>query len=168
MNALYFWVTLSIVKYGDAILQSFYKGSRPSWASDNIENLYGCNKSFSSPCSACLATSYITITLYLYKYYEVGEHAVRFRSVMCTGYIIKMGLMALLIFLNLNMGFAQMYLGANSYNNVILGGLLGTLLAILFHFGLKIHFKHLQVYLSEAKNEKLRHLCCKKKKKNVQ
>jgi membrane-associated phospholipid phosphatase len=55
-------------------------------------------------------------------------------SIMCTGYIIKMALMAAGSVFIIFMGFSRVYLGAHSYNEVMFGATLGFTLACVLHF----------------------------------
>ena len=95
---------------------------------------------YGSPAPECLVLSYLATTLYLNKYYEVGKKAIKYKSVMCTGYIIKMGLTAFIGTYFIMLTFAELYLGQNSYDQVIMGYLLGAYFGFLFHnkFKLKI------------------------------
>jgi len=92
--------------------------------------------------------SFVILSLYLGKYYEVGEQQVKFRSVMCTGYLIKMVVQCAMLIYLLTLGFAQIYNGQNSYDQVLMGLVIGMYVAMVLHFYLKIHFKYLQVYLA--------------------
>ena len=67
---------------------------------------------------------------------------------MCTGYIIKMGVTAFAIFVNLMIGAALVFHGYNSYDQILLGFVIGIYFAFLFHYDIKIHFKYLPVHLS--------------------
>ena len=89
-----------------------------------------------------MLASFVTIILYLHKYYEVGEKQIEFESVMCTGYILKMAGTCILCLYNILMCFAQVYNGMNTYDQVILGFVIGAYLALFFHFRIKIHFKY--------------------------
>ena len=68
---------------------------------------------FGSPSQECLLLSFLVTTLYMNKYYEVGKQSVRFKSVMCTGYIIKMAMTAIIGSFFIMLTFAQLYLAQN-------------------------------------------------------
>jgi len=57
-----------------------------------------CSPTYGSPCLESLLSSFIFISLFLDKYHEVGEEKLEFGSVMCTGYILKMSAMSLMLF----------------------------------------------------------------------
>ena len=82
------------------------------------------------------------------KYYQVGEKAVRFKSAMCTGYIIKMGLTSAILFIGGLFSLCLLTRGVNSYDQILLGYLMGTFISLIFHFGIKMHFINLPLYLS--------------------
>ena len=63
-----------------------------------------------------MVITYLIFTLYLDKYYEVGQEAVRFKSVMCTGYIIKMGLTAVVGTYMIMLVFSKVYFAINTYD----------------------------------------------------
>ena len=67
--------------------------------SDAIKT-YGpeCSPTYGAPCLESFMSSFILISLFLDKYYEIGEDKIEFESVMCTGYIIKMSVMSLMLF----------------------------------------------------------------------
>lgn len=62
-----------------------------------------------------MSTVFVLFTLFLHKYNEIGVVKKRM-SVMCTGYIIKMALMAGGSVYMIFMGFSRVYLGAHTYN----------------------------------------------------
>ena len=100
-----------------------------------------------------LMYTFVALSLYLHQYYEVGQAPVQFESVMCTGYIVKMAVTSVMLFLMILTAFAQIYNGVNSYDQVILGFLLGSYLAFYLHFRFKIMFKFLQVRLATSKKK---------------
>ena len=107
-----------------------------------------CSPTYGSPCLESLLSSFILISLFLDKYHEVGEEKLQFESVMCTGYIIKMSMMALMLFQFFVLGISLLVSGSSSYDQILLGFLIGIYFSFLLHFKLKIHFKYLPVYLS--------------------
>lgn len=117
--------------------------------SDDIK-AYGpeCSPTYGSPCLESLLSSFILISLFLDKYHEVGEDKLEFESVMCTGYIIKMSVMALMLFQFFVLGISLLVSGSSTYDQILLGFLIGIILSFMLHLKLKIHFKYLPVYLS--------------------
>ena len=117
--------------------------------SDNVKS-YGpeCSPTYGSPCLESLLASFILISVFLDKYHEEGEDKVEFESVMCTGYLIKMSLMAFMLFVFFMLGLSLLISGSSSYDQILLGYTIGIILSFLLHFKLKIHFKYLPVYLS--------------------
>ena len=99
--------------------------------------------------------SYLALSLYLGYYYEIGEPR-KFQSVMCTGYIIKMALTSILLFMCFVLGWALAFNGANSYDQILIGYFFGISMAAFLHYNLKVHFKFLPVYLSKPKDYYLR------------
>ena len=97
-KVVYIWGSKFIVQYLAAIYQIIMKYRRPC----QLESMRGlikiedeCYQSgYGSPASGCLILSYLATSLYLNKYYEVAKQAVKYESVMCTGYIVKMGMTA--------------------------------------------------------------------------
>lgn len=63
-----------------------------------------------------MLTSYVLLSIYLDKYHDVGERKPQFRGVMCTGYIIKMGVTTFLGVYLFILAYALMYIGFNSYD----------------------------------------------------
>mmetsp|Transcript_36679 Transcript_36679/g.49745 ORF Transcript_36679/g.49745 Transcript_36679/m.49745 type:complete len:100 (-) Transcript_36679:41-340(-) len=88
-------------------------------------------------------TTFILVSLYLHKYYEVGVPRQRM-SVFCTAYIIKMGVTAAMCIFFIFLGLSRVYLGAHSYNQVVFGGTLGIVLAAVGHYSIKPHFLGMQ------------------------
>ena len=114
-KVVYVWATKYLVQYIAALYQLLTRYRRPC----QMEELKGQIKieeecfdsGYGSPSQQCFILSFIATTLYLNKYYEVGKQAVRFKSVMCTGYIIKMALTAMIGSYFIMLTFAQLYLG---------------------------------------------------------
>ena len=100
-------------------------------------------------------SAFLLLSLYLDKYHDVGERTPKFKSVMCTGYIIKMGVTTFLGVYLFILAYALMYIGFNSYDQLIFGGVLGVMFGLILHYKVKIHFKLLPVYLSFEQNGKL-------------
>jgi hypothetical protein len=92
---------------------------------------------------------FLTLSLYLQKYYEVDQPPKRY-SIMCTGYIIKMAVTALSGFYFILLGFAQLYLGEMGYDQVILSYIVGAASGFIGHFALKLHFIRLNKYLNDG------------------
>lgn len=61
-------------------------------------------------------SSFVLLSIYLDKYHDVGEKMTKFKSVMCTGYIIKMGVTTFLGVYLFVVAYALMYIGFNSYD----------------------------------------------------
>ena len=85
------------------------------------------------------STAFVLFSLFLHKYNEIGIVKERM-SVMCTGYIIKMALMAGGSVYMIFMGFSRVYLGAHSYNQVLFGATFGTVLAVICYYQLKSYY----------------------------
>jgi len=89
-----------------------------------------------------MISSFIWITLYLHKYYEVGNRVV-IKSIFCTAYIVKMALTAGICIFLMFLAISRVYLGEHSYNEVLFGGSLGATLAFILHFFAKNFIKKL-------------------------
>lgn len=74
-----------------------------------------CRADFGNPSGHCMTSSFILVTLYLHKYYEVGAK-VMIRSVFCTAYIIKMALAGVIAIFLFFLAISRVYLGEHSYN----------------------------------------------------
>lgn len=160
MKSFYLWVAVPTVIYMQAIISDLYKFPKPFQADTAISNQGFCDITFGAPNYECMITSFLWISIYLGQYYEVGEPAVRFQSVMCTGYIVKMGVQAAIFIMLSTLGFAMMYNGMATYDQILLGLFLGSAFAFLGHYVLKIHFKWLPVYISRPQKYYLRKLIC--------
>lgn len=71
MSALYIWTSYTVVVYLNGLFKSVYAEPRPFWLSDEIVPST-CRPDFGNPSGHCMANSFIWVTLYLHKYYEVG------------------------------------------------------------------------------------------------
>ena len=60
-----------------------------------------------------------------------------------------MAVTSLLFFSFCLSAYTFVYLGRNTYDQVILGLVSGIFLAFFFHYTLKLKFKYLQVYLAD-------------------
>ena len=58
-------------------------------------------------------------------------------SVFCTAYIIKMAATCIGVTFLIFMGFSRVYLGANSYNQVTFGTIIGAVFALIGHYRIK-------------------------------
>ena len=76
---------------------------------------------------------FLWYTVYLHFFNDVGIKRKRM-SVFCTAYIIKMAVTSIIITYIIFMGFARVYLGAHSYNQVIFGTTIGLVLAYIGHY----------------------------------
>jgi len=88
---------------------------------------------FGNPSGHCMIGSFFYLSLFLYKYYEVGNKA-QMRSVFCTAYIIKMAVTCALMIDLIFVCLSRVYLGAHSYDQVIFGTSLGVVLIFILHF----------------------------------
>lgn len=87
-QALHLWIGLPITMYARETLANLMAQRSPYMINDKVEGT--CSQTYGAPNQAMALMSFILLSLYLQKYYEVGQPEVRFQSVMCTGYIIKM------------------------------------------------------------------------------
>jgi len=71
-----------------------------------------------------------------------------------------MALTSVMLFGCFILGFALLYNGSNSYDQIMLGYFVGISFAILLHYNVKVHFKFLPVYLSKEIDFYLRRIFC--------
>ena len=147
MSALYIWMACCFSVYLTSVLKSAYGEGRPFWESGDITPA-DCVLDLGNPSGHCLTASFILLTLYLNQYYEVGRRQV-FRTIFCTGYIVKMGLTALLLSFLIMLMFSRVYLGEHSINQVIFGTSIGVVLSVSMHYSLKPFLKRMPAYLRE-------------------
>ena len=120
-----------------------------------------CDMDYGAPNLELMIATYLYFVAYLNYYHEVGGEEKKFGSVMCTGYIIKMGITSFLLTGMIGFFFGSMYLGQTTYDQALFSMGLGTLFAGWFHFGVKIHFKLLPLYLSRPFDyEGVKKWCC--------
>jgi membrane-associated phospholipid phosphatase len=74
--------------------------------------------------------------LYLHAYYDIGVKPKRM-SVFCTAYIVKMAVTAFLVIYLLMLAVSRVYVGAHSWNQVLFGATIGSVLALISHRYLK-------------------------------
>ena len=58
----------------------------------------------------------------------------------CANWIYKMAAICTCVIFLILLGFSRVFLGANSYNHVFFGALLGTVFALIGHFNVKPYF----------------------------
>ena len=133
--ALYFWCAMSIVEYTTCQLKSLYAEDRPYWVSDEIQATY-CQLEFGNPSGHMFFNVFFWTSIYLHAYHEVGVRQPRM-SVFCTAYIIKMAATCIGVTFLIFMGFSRVYLGANSYNQVTFGTIIGAVFALIGHYRIK-------------------------------
>lgn len=85
------------------------------------------------------SSTFLTLTLYLHAYYEVGVPRRRM-SVMCTAYIVKMGVTCIISIYLIFSFFAFVFLGQNTWNQVTFGFTIGVACACSGHFAIKPTF----------------------------
>jgi len=150
-DSLFILTTYFMIIWLGSLLQMLYRGERPFWAlKGDVKNLAGgCLLTYGGPSTGVMMATYLMLTLYLNYYYQVGEPPKQFASVMCTGYIIKMGITSFTLTALIGFGLTNVYLGVNSYDQTLLAVVLAAYFAFWFHFKLKIHFKLLPYYMSQ-------------------
>lgn len=127
---------------------------QPFWLNDQVKSLSGepCSLRYSAPNTGIVGLVWLIVSFYLDRYYEVGQARTRFGSVMCTGYIIKMGVTAVIGVTIISTTFAPYYLGLMTLNASVFSVALALLLAIWWHYQLKMFFKLLPLYMAESKD----------------
>jgi hypothetical protein len=90
---LYLGCQFAFLNYLSQLLISVYNQPRPFWVSEQITS-DKCYMSLGNPADTLMTNSFLLLSLYLHKYYEVGIPRKRM-SVMCTAYIVKMALTCL-------------------------------------------------------------------------
>ena len=131
--ALYFACSISFTNYIMNQLKSFYGDPRPYWTSADITSFGKCHTGFGNPSGHMTNNVFLWYTVYLHFFNDVGIKRKRM-SVFCTAYIIKMAVTSIIITYIIFMGFARVYLGAHSYNQVIFGTTIGLVLAYIGHY----------------------------------
>lgn len=152
-QSLFFWIGYPIVSFVRHVLANIFASKRPYMFSDSIDA--SCGPSYGAPDQKCMVASFLIVAMYLQKYYEIDEAAMAFESVMCTGYIIKMFVTAFLFAFTFVLCMSQLYIGQASYDQILLGLMLGTYLAIFLHQNLKYHLKYLPLYLAQPRKVEL-------------
>lgn len=142
-QALFYWFGVSMTMFTREVLANAYAIKPPFMFSDKIEAT--CTSTYGAPNGQVMVASYTLVTAYLHKYYEIDTRRLVFRSVMCTGYIVKMVATSAIIFYLIMLSFSQLAIGIASYDQVLLGLILGVYMALVLHFKVKIVFKYLQV-----------------------
>lgn len=112
--ALFIFSAYYLMDFVKNLFKSWYAEPRPYWISNDITSSK-CWTGFGNPSGHMCGTVFVLFTLFFHKYNEIGIKKERM-SVMCTGYIIKMALMASGSVFMIFMAFSRVYLGAHSYN----------------------------------------------------
>mmetsp|Transcript_24132 Transcript_24132/g.37057 ORF Transcript_24132/g.37057 Transcript_24132/m.37057 type:complete len:487 (-) Transcript_24132:3-1463(-) len=138
---LYLCILVAAGMYLVNLISLIFHGTRPYWIDpDILANSY-CHNSYSLPSIECFMISLVSTALYLAQYYEVGKKPVKYSSVMCTGYLIKMGISCLIGFLFIFAAAVELNTGASSSAQIMLGGIMGVGIAMYAHFKFRISFK---------------------------
>ena len=136
--ALYLICAIFTANFVSNQLKSSYGDLRPYWNDKQIVGMQ-CQTGYSNPSGHLLQNCFFWTTIYLHLYFEVGVHRPRI-TVFCTAYIIQLCAVAHGITYLILMGFSRVYLGVHTYNEVLFGAALGTVLAIIGHYQIKPFF----------------------------
>ena len=100
-KALFFVVTTLFVYWQGTLLNLIYKANRPFWIASEtnpVNNFASyCDYDYAAPNLELMVSTYVYLIAYLNYYHEIGGESKKYGSVMCTGYIIKMGVTSVLI-----------------------------------------------------------------------
>ena len=105
---------MAFITYLANELQALYSQQRPYWNDEAIKS-EKCILNYGNPSNSLMTMTFLTVTLYLHKYYEIGVKPKKM-SVFCTAYIIKMAASAVTLCLLIFLTFSRVYLGASSLN----------------------------------------------------
>ena len=149
-RAVYFFLGHSLFAWLSALLRSMYRAPRLFWEAEM--DIPFCATSYAAPAEFC-EVIWMMISMYLAYYYDVGD-ARQYGGVMCTGYMVKVGLTGMLGSLLASTLFVGNYTGLTSVTDSAFTLAYAILMALLMHLAVWPRVKLLPLYASEASNLK--------------
>ena len=149
-RAVYLFLGHSLFAWLSALIRSMYRAPRLFWEAELKIPL--CATSFAAPAEFC-EVIWLMISIYLAYYYDVGD-ARQYGGVMCTGYMIKVGLTGMLGSLLASTLFVGNFTGLTSIADSTFTLAHAMLMAIFMHLTVWPRIKLLPLYAAEASNLK--------------